>query len=224
MDGEALEIAVTESLWQDAFDSFDITFGDTTSDHLYRRHANFQKRQDGYGIDIPSDTADDVKSVTFDLTSESLDTTFEAADFKSGLENFVDVPDLPVEIGCKNCSTRGQVVLSQGAIKVDAKKIDSVSDGFSIDNIITGGYMELAAKGMGAHLDMFTRTAQSGSYKVSLFPLPILGFVIPGIGKAGAAFEPIIMVDFNISKPLEVTYGVDLMVSVLVFPMTCFLY
>ena len=219
-DGETLEVAVTESLWQDAFDRFDITFGHTTSDHVYRRHANFQKRQDESALDIPADTPDDVKSVTFDLAWETLDTTFEAADFLAGLENFVDSPDLPVEIGCKNCSTRGQMVLSQGAIKIDAKQIDLVpdfleggDDGRGIGKVVSGGFMELAAKGMGAHLEMFTRSAQSGSYQVGLFPLPILGFVIPGIGKAGATFEPTIMVDFNISKPLEVTYGADIMVS-----------
>jgi hypothetical protein len=220
-DGETLEIAVTESLWQEAFDSFDITFGHTTSDHLYRRHANFQKRQDGSAIEIPADTPEDVNSVTFDLSSEHLDTTFEAADFLAGLENFVDASELPVEIGCKNCSTKGQIVLSQGAIKIDAKQIDLVpdfleggDDGKGIGSVISGGYMELAAKGMGAHLEMFTRTAESGSYKVALFPLPILGFTIPGIGKAGASFEPTIMVDFNISKPLEVTYGADIMVTI----------
>jgi hypothetical protein len=233
MDGEALEIAVTESLWQDAFDTFDINFGHTTSDHLYRRHGDFQrmrkKRQDESSLEIPADTPDDVNTVTFDLSSEILDTTFEAADFLAGLEDFADVPTLPIEIGCKNCSTKGQIVLSQGAIKIDAKQIDLVpdfleggDDGKGIGSVITGGYMELAAKGMGAHLEMFSRSAQSGSYKVALFPLPILGFVIPGIGKAGAVFEPTIMVDLNISKPLEVTYGVDVMVSICTIPSSCY--
>jgi hypothetical protein len=223
-DGETLEIAVTESLWQEAFDSFDITFGHTTSDHIYRRHANFQKRQDSV-IVIPADAPEDVNSLTFDLSSERLDTTFKAADFLAGLENSADAAELPVEIGCKSCSTKGQIVLSQGAVKIDAKQIDLVpdfleggDDGKGIGSVISGGYMELAAKGMGAHLEMFTKIADSGSYKVALSPLPILGFTIPGIGKAGASFEPTIMVDFNITKPLEVTYGADIMV-IIQFPL-----
>jgi hypothetical protein len=228
-EGVALDLAVTEALWQDAFDNLDINFGHTRYDHIYRRHSDFsrarRKRQDNFTVEIPSDTPDNVTDVAFDLTSELLDTTFTAADFLTGLESIVNqptVPDLPIEIGCKNCSTRGQIVLTQGAIKIDTKQIDLVpdifeggDDGKEINSVITGGYMDLAVTGVGARLEMFARPVSSGSYEIALFPLPVLGFVIPGIGKAGASFEPKISLDFEIDGELAVGYGIDVAVSYL---------
>lgn len=230
-EGVALDLAVTEALWQDAFDNLDINFGHTRYDHIYRRHSDFsrarRKRQDNSTVEIPSDTPDNVTDVTFDLTSELLNTTFTAADFLTGLESIVNlptVPDLPIEIGCKNCSIRGQIILTQGAIKIDTKQIDLVpdifeggDDGKEINSVITGGYMDLAVTGVGARLEMFARPVSSGSYEIALFPLPVLGFVIPGIGKAGASFEPKISTDFEIDGELSVEYGIDVAVSYLLY-------
>lgn len=221
VDGEALELSVSKASWEDAFDTFDITFGHTTEDHLYRRHADFakirQKRQDT--VDIPADTPDSVVTAKFDLSSSVLDTTFAADAFLAGLQQVVPIPDLPIEIGCKNCTTRGQLELTQGAIKIDAAQIDLIpdvfqggDDGKEITSVITGGFMELAAAGMGAHLELFARPKASGAFEVALFSVPILGFVIPGVGKAGATFEPRVAVDFTISGGLEINYGIDVAV------------
>lgn len=220
-----LDLAVTESLWQDAFDNLDINFGHTQYDHIYRRHSDFlrarRKRQHETTLEIPTDTPKNVTDVNFDLANELLDTTFTAADFLTGLGD-VSVPniDLPIEIGCKNCSTRGQIILTQGAIKIDTKQIDVVpdifeggDDGKELNSVITGGYMDLAVTGMGARLEMFARPISSGSYEIALFPLPVLGFVIPGVGKAGASFEPKIAVEFEVDGNLEVDYGIDVAVS-----------
>lgn len=226
-EGVALDLAITEALWQDAFDRVDIDFGHTRYDHIYRRHSDFsrarRKRQDNLTIEIPPDTSNNVTDVTFDLTSELLNTTFTAADFLTGLENIVSLPtapDLPIEIGCKNCSTRGQIVLTQGAIKIDTKQIDIVpdvfeggDDGKEINSVITGGYMDLLVTGVGARLEMFARPQSSGSYEIAMLPLPVLGFTIPGIGKAGASFEPKISVDFEIEGDLAIDYGIDVAVS-----------
>lgn len=234
-EGVALDLAVTEALWQDAFDNLDINFGPTRYDHIYRRHSDFsrarRKRQDEMTVEIPSDTPDNVTDVTFDLTSELLEYTFTADDFLTGLDSIVNLPvnpDLPIEIGCKNCSTRGQIVLTQGAIKIDTKQIDLVSDifeggddGKDINSIITGGQMDLAVTGVGARLEMFARPIKSGSYEIALFPLPVLGFVIPGIGQAGASFEPKISADFEIDGELAVNYGIDVTVGNPFFACNC---
>lgn len=232
-EGMTLDLAVSEALWQDAFDNLDINFGHTRYDHIYRRHSDFSraraKRQDELKVVMPPETPDNVTDVKFDLTSELLNKTFTAADFLTGLESFIPVPgvavpDLPIEVGCKNCSTRGQIILTQGAIKIDTKQIDLVpdifeggDDGKKITNVITGGYMELAVKGVGARLEMFARPISSGSYEIALFPLPVLGFVIPGIGKAGASFEPKISVDFELDGQIAVNYGIDVAVCYLFF-------
>lgn len=154
-DGSALDLAVTKSLWQDAFDNVDITFGPAKYDHIYRRHSDFlwarRKRQDELTADEPLDIPQDGSDGPFDLASELLDYTFGADDFLAGLDSVANLsPRLPIDIGCKNCSTRGQIVLTQGAIKIDTKQIDLVldmfeggDDGKEIGSIITDGYMDL---------------------------------------------------------------------------------
>ncbi|KAF1945863.1 hypothetical protein EJ02DRAFT_395726 [Clathrospora elynae] len=220
-DREALELSMTKATWQDAFDEIEISFAHTTDDHLYRRHANFaniqQKRQNK--VNIPDKTPDNVTAATFDLASELLNTTFTANSFLAGIGDLVPLPDLPIEIGCKSCTTRGQLVLTQGAFKIDASQIDLIpdifqggDDGKEITSVITGGFMELVATGVGARLEMFARPAASGAFEIALFPLPILGFTIPGIGKAGAMFEPRIALDFQVGGALEVNYGLDVTV------------
>ncbi|KAJ4308075.1 hypothetical protein N0V94_009504, partial [Neodidymelliopsis sp. IMI 364377] len=229
--GVALDLAVTEALWQDAFDNIDITFGHTRYDHIYRRHSDFsrarKKRQDALDdaldVAMPLHVPGNSTGVLFDLASQVLNYTFSAADFLSGVDNVVvalpgiAVPDLPIEVGCRNCSTRGQIMISQGAIQIDTKQLDFVpdffegeDDGRDITSVITGGYVDLAITGLGARLDMFARPIESGSYEVSLFPLPILGFVIPGIGQAGASFEPRIEMEFDVDGEVDFTYGVDI--------------
>ncbi|KAH3919920.1 hypothetical protein HBH56_020460 [Parastagonospora nodorum] len=221
-DGKSLDLSVTEASWQDAFDKFDISFGHSTEDHLFRRHSDFakiRKRQDRFRVAIPEDTPDNVNTGTFDLKSELIDFPFPFESFLAGLGNIspVPIPQLPIEIGCKNCSTRGQIILSQGAIQIDASQIDLIpdfleggDDGKEISNLITGGFVELAAVGVGARVELFARPKASGAFEIALFALPVLGFVIPGIGKAGAVFEPRLAADFSIGGGFEITYGVDI--------------
>ncbi|KAI4945203.1 hypothetical protein J4E91_008181 [Alternaria rosae] len=222
-DGEALELSVSKTTWRAAFDHVDISFGHTIDDHIYRRHSDFarirNKRQNK--VDIPADTPDDVNTVSFDLSSELLDTTFPVEAFLSGIAGLVGAPDvpLPIEIGCKRCATSGQIALSQGAFNIDLSQIDLIpdifeggDDGKEISHVISGGFVELVATGVGATLDLFARPPSSGKFEVTLFQLPIAGFTIPGIGKAGAIFEPRLAFDFEISGTLEVNYGLQLTV------------
>ncbi|KAF2031012.1 hypothetical protein EK21DRAFT_64355 [Setomelanomma holmii] len=216
-DGEALELSVTEVSWQNAFDHLVISFGHTLDDHLFRKHSDFAKiRKKRQAIDIPTNTSDSVNTVIFNLSSQLIDKTFVADSFLVGLVQFAGIPTIPIEMGCKNCTTKGQVALTQGAIKIDTTQIDIIpdfleggDDGKEITNVITGGFMELAATGVGAHLEIFAKPKASGAFEIALFPVPILGFVVPGIGQAGAVFEPRIAVDFEISGGFELNYGID---------------
>jgi hypothetical protein len=209
-------------LWQDAFDQFEISFGHTTDEHLFRRHADFAKirKRQNFKVDIPKDTPNGTVTGTFDLSSAVIDTVFPAESFLAGIQDIVPIPDLPIEIGCKNCSTRGRLTLNQGAIKIDLSQIDLIpdifqggDDGKEIANLVSGGFIELVATGVGARIELFARPKKSGSFEVALFPIPILGFAIPGIGQAGASFEPRIAADFEITGGgFELTYGIDVTV------------
>jgi hypothetical protein len=209
---------VTPAPWNSAFSRFAISFGHTTSSHLFRRHSDFSsvrhKRQSPK-VEIPANTPDNVNDGTFDLSSQTLDKTFAVPDFLG-----LAVPALPIEFGCRNCSTRGQIALSQGAIQIDVSQIDLIpdflqggDDGKEISNLVSGGFVALTATNVGATLELFARPIQSGAFEVALASLPVLGFAIPGIGRAGAVFEPRIAGDFAINGGVELNYGVDLTVS-----------
>lgn len=222
-EGEGLELSITEASWPSAFDDFAVSFGHTTVDHLFRRHSTFSKtrKRQSFNVAIPGDTPDTKITATIDLKSELIDTTFAAPSFLSGLEALVPIPALPIEIGCRNCSTRGQVALTQGAIQIDVGQIDLIpdifqggDDGKEITSVITGGFIELSATGVGARLELFARPQQSGAFEISLFSLPVVGFVIPGIGRAGAVFEGRIVADYEISGGFELNYGIDVAVSI----------
>ncbi|KAL7770715.1 hypothetical protein CFE70_000653 [Pyrenophora teres f. teres 0-1] len=218
-NGTVLDLTTTKTTWDAAFNQLDLAFGHTKDQHLYRRHSDFAKlRKRQNTLAIPEDTPDSVTTALFDLKSELRDHVFNVKEFLKGVAD-VDIPDLPIEIGCKECSTRGKLALTQGAFKFDASQIDLIpdflqggDDGKSINKVITGGFMELVATGVGARVELFARPVRSGSFEVSLFSVPIVGFSIPGIGKAGAVFTPSIAADFEISGTLEVNYGVDLTV------------
>ena len=73
--------------------------------------------------------------------------------------------------------------------------------------------MEIMANNMEAYFELFARPKASGSFTLMLYPLPILGFSIPGVGRAGAVFESSISVDFEVQGKIEITYGMKLAVS-----------
>lgn len=232
-DGTALELSVVESLWKESFNRFEVGFGHTAEDHSFRRHSDFakvrRKRADDASvtvppISIPTDTPENVNQVTFDLNWQVDDKTFSPSDFTAGLPaGFVPLPDLsniPIEVGCKTCLTMGELVLSQGSIVVDVGQIDVVpdffeggDDGKSIGSVISGGFMELKANNMEGYFELFARPKANGSFMITLFGLPILGFTIPGVGRAGAVFEASLSADYEIAGGFEITYGMNLVVS-----------
>ncbi|EUC40949.1 hypothetical protein COCMIDRAFT_40810 [Bipolaris oryzae ATCC 44560] len=223
-DGEALDLSVKKTTWRQAFDRMDVTFGHTTDDHIVRRHADFamirSKRQNR--VAIPQNVSEDVNTALFDLNSEIVDKTFAVKDFLEILGAAVPLPSdlpvaVPIEIGCKRCATTGQLALNQGAFNIDLSQIDLIpdifqggDDGKEISSVISGGFVELVATGVGARLDLFARPSANGAFEIALIQLPIAGFVIPGIGNAGAIFEPRIAAEFEVSGGLEVNYGLEL--------------
>lgn len=220
-DSQSLELSVVQTLWENAFSHIAITFGHTTSPHLLRRHTSFAKvRAKRQNISIPSNTSSTISSAIFNLRSTFTDKTFKTEDFLLGLDQLLPIPQVPLEIGCKNCTTTGEITLTQGAFSIDTSQIDIVpdflqggDDGKSINNVITSGFFELAATNVAAHLELFAKPKTSGAYEIALFKVPVVGFVIPGIGRAGAVFEPRIAVDFEVSGGFELGYGVDVAVS-----------
>ncbi|KAF2727296.1 hypothetical protein EJ04DRAFT_404095, partial [Polyplosphaeria fusca] len=230
-DEFSLELFVTEAKFKEAFSHFNIDFGYTNEGHHLRRHEDFQKvrkRQESSKVmdpatitaapvAIPSDTAEDKTAASFDLSFQTLNSTFAPKDFLSPIQDVVAIPDLPVELGCNNCTTTGALSLTQGAFDIDLGNIDVLPDFIDGDSanvlsFIKSGFIELAVKDLSAHIDLFAKPKASGQFEVSLPSLPIVGFTIPGIGKAGVSFNASLQATYEVKGGVEVQYGFDVLV------------
>jgi hypothetical protein len=172
-------------------------------------------------VPVPEDTPEDKTLASFDLSWESIDEPFDISSFMLPVPVPVTTPyiNLPLEVGCKECSTTGTLELTQGGFNIDLKQVDLVPDFIGgkddkdIFNVITGGFVELSAKDMSAHFDLFARPRESGQFNLHLFTLPVLGFAIPGIGRAGVTPTLELSLDYEFEGPkkaIDLNYGFDL--------------
>ncbi|KAF2478229.1 uncharacterized protein BDR25DRAFT_338854 [Lindgomyces ingoldianus] len=163
---------------------------------------------------VPTNIPDDVNSASFNLAFQTLNSTFSAPSFLSGLEDLVGIPTLPVEVGCKNCTTTGYILLTQGNFDVNSGFIPTAlgnPEGLALQ-AFHSGFIELEANGLTAHIELFSKPKVSGQFALSLFDLPIVGFSIPKLGKAGVSFNATIQASYEVSGGIEATYGFDLWV------------
>lgn len=191
----SLHLSVEEVAWKNAFSKIDVDFGHTTDGHLLRRHSQFQRREDDVTTStsgsaasstitpapIPTSVDPDVTSATFDIAFSTIDSTFPVP-IPIGIAGNPDL--VALEIGCKNCTTSGCFLLTQGAFSLDTDKIDIVpefidgEEGTAFD-IITGGFVEIQANAVAAHIELRSIPAISAEFEFPLFPaLPIVGFSV----------------------------------------------
>ncbi|KAF2011857.1 hypothetical protein BU24DRAFT_465450 [Aaosphaeria arxii CBS 175.79] len=223
-DGLTLDLIIISKEWEEAFSSVTIDFGSTDESHIIRRHEDFRKlrmlrRQDPtptappqmLALSVPTDDPADIKNATLDIASSNINTTFGSDRFLSGLADLTAQPDLPVDIGCKNCTTTGNIVLSRGSIDVDMSTlIFGIDKGHKKPRLsaIKSGFFELAANDVSAHIELFAQLKRGGSYDIEYLAIPVVGFAIPNVGKAGLTYTAAIHAAFNMSdSPLELNTG-----------------
>lgn len=122
-------------------------------------------------------------------------------------------------MGCRNCSTTGTLLISQGSISIDMSKADVVpdvlegeDDNRDLFSVITGGFFELKADNVAAHLDMFARPQVGAEFEIPLPEIPITPFTIPGVGMAGVSFAPVINLKYEVTGGVELNFGFDVAV------------
>ena len=292
--------------------------------------------------EVPEDSDPNVHDVSFDINWESTNKTFRPDQFLMGLPvgySLTNLANLPLELTCKKCLTKGEIILSQGNIQIDTSalkaipdkikeipgmvasavpsfinsipgkmdeageklkdaaqpavsaiqaapsKIESIADGavgavtsvaggaigavtsaaaavpskvesffnsiptpeidlpdlnpfdkkakrgkrnamdrrtrmakrgvdFDLGKVVTGGFVELKANNMEAYFEMGAKPKSTGYFTFHVFELPILGFVIPGIGRAGAVFEALLEADYEFEGGFELDYGMNLVVCI----------
>ncbi|KAL5392887.1 hypothetical protein DPSP01_000582 [Paraphaeosphaeria sporulosa] len=281
--------------------------------------------------EVPEDSDPNVHDAKFDLKWEVTNKTFKPDEFLAGLPvgfTLTNMANLPLELTCKKCLTRGEIILSQGNIEIDTaalkaipdklkeipgmiasaipsaiaeigekmdeakdkleskvdqaadkvtskvgeavdkvtsiidavpSKVESVAEtavaaitsiagaveskaesiinnipiptklpdidlnpfdrrtkmakrgvDFDLGKVITGGFVELKANGLEAYFELGAKPKSTGYFTFRVLELPILGFVIPGVGRAGAVFEALLEADYEMEGGFEMSYGMNL--------------
>lgn len=232
---------VEEVRWHDAFHGFHISFGQTIEPLVQytnqgRLHGRRQESATPTSVDslvsslIPSDSNPSATSVSIDLSHEG-----DAEDWFPGLK--APGPELPIAIDCKDCITKGSLELSQGEWELldkdDLLRIDSFSEIFKL------GFVRFNIKDFLAHVELQISPSIEGSSSFALFSLTVPGVTgftvrpympkwyrcrpqadandwqLPGIGKAGLLLEPQLSLSWKLSGAIELTYGFQLEVRII---------
>ncbi|KAI9684748.1 MAG: hypothetical protein M1829_000123 [Trizodia sp. TS-e1964] len=129
-----------------------------------------------------------------------------SARYLSLIPGFNDTFPPEIELICRNCSTFGTLSLSQNSISINTTNLSDLS---------ISGYVNLNASGLGAIFELALNVnAGLGMWEqdIPLPVIPIAGFSIPGIARAGVTFEPLISLSMSLDAQLNLSTGFSLSV------------
>ncbi|KAF2796358.1 hypothetical protein K505DRAFT_359395 [Melanomma pulvis-pyrius CBS 109.77] len=204
-------LSIHETTWLRSFPARKIEFGHTSDRHYIHRHDRLSGRASGTqsmsGIIeaaastlIPTATPT-ANSVTFDLSSGAADTMFT---WPSG-----PGANLSITAGCKKCTTKGQLVITQGEIELMdiSDLLKPVLNHEQEIDFVQRGYFELELNGFEASVLLRAEPPTSVEFQYDLFSVPVHGFVIPKFGAAGVLFQPQLVFNLTINRAVELTWG-----------------
>jgi hypothetical protein len=184
-DDVRFSFIVQKTSFREAFTSKRIQFGQTSDVYYLRRHDRLLRRQTNSLVPsgvvaseastaIPSDTpTPTVESVTFDLTNDQKDSTF------SWSESIQSGPKAPLTVGCKECHTKGQMILTQG--EIDIPSLDDLETQFHNANdlqLISSGFLQLELNGFASSILLKAVPSTAVGFAYNLFSVPIRGFKV----------------------------------------------
>lgn len=206
-DDLMVELTVERMSWKKAFKSYSIEYGFSSEPHLLRRNDVLRRSEPTQTLSqlqtlVPT-SSPTATAVNVDLTHALINTEF---DLPVG-------PSLPVtSSGCKNCSTFGTMVLTQGKFEIDLEALDA-DNNTAATKLIKGGFVEMNFQNFGAYMELFTNLDATVDFSKSLLNnLPVLGFTIPGFGQAGFTFALDFIASFTLVAPVTLTYGFEVSV------------
>ncbi|KAN0083689.1 hypothetical protein V8E54_002777 [Elaphomyces granulatus] len=208
----AVYMKTVRCAWSDAFLSTHVSFSPRHHSEIQRRGERFEQRQQGTNTVAPGPTtALAFPSVSYASTlSQTAITTID----KQLINTVIFPPPNPVAtsisqgitVSCKNCSLGGSIEISQGSF--DLSGMDDIASFF------TSGSVEIIANGLFARLELGVdvNASQNVSLNMSLPPISLTAFQIPGI----VAFGPVLILPLNaqidLREEIDFSYGVEVLV------------
>ncbi|KAH7131777.1 hypothetical protein B0J11DRAFT_576735 [Dendryphion nanum] len=199
-------LLVEETSFRQAFPSTKLEFGQTTESHIFHRHDRLARRQkdviSAATTLVPSATPT-AESIRFDLSNDQTDTNFA---WPNGVPG---APKIPLTVGCKKCTTKGQLILTQGEIEFTSTStlLDQLFDDDVEMDFIKSGFFQLELNGFESSILLKATPSASLSFAYDLFTLPVMGLRIPKIGAAGVLFRPQIVFDIGVQGAIELNWG-----------------
>jgi len=234
-------LGTKETSWLKSYRTKKIEFGQTPDRHYLHQHNRLSRRQAkptststalhvvSAAVSLVPTATPTEESVTFDLSNDQNETTFS-------LPGGISVgPPLPITVGCKRCTTKGQLILTQG--EIDFVDLDDIRpQNFRDFDFIESGFFQLQLNGFESSILLRAIPSVSASLAYDLYTLPVRGFKvsrfapvqplnqatcstipqIKGIGAAGLLFQPQIAFDISVKGGVELTWGFK--VNVCSFP------
>ncbi|KAF2400864.1 hypothetical protein EJ06DRAFT_556361 [Trichodelitschia bisporula] len=227
-EGSRVLMWTTPSSFKESFDSISVDFGYTSARHSFGRHRDLARRAI---VSHPAEsssrnpsssvtsattsattTVSTVSSVSravvipaspsplplnrtlhFNLSSQAIDTKLPLI-----------IPEINATTKCKNCTTSGSLELVAGNFVLNTTNLTAPA------SVIQSGTVELKmTDGFRAHLEFKTTVAPKVQFSLDLFTVPVQGFTIPGLGRAGLNFVAGVTTVFDLDGGIEMTYGME---------------
>ena len=181
-----------------------IKFGQTSDRHYLHQHDRLSRRQAettrasestlatglvaSAALTLIPTATPTAESVSFDLSNDQTDTTFT---WPGGIEVG---PPFPITVGCKKCTTKGQLILTQG--EIDLTNFEELTDQlFDPDrdmDFIKTGFFELELNGFESSILLKASPSVSVPFTYDLFTVPVYGFKV-SIRTSGVGYRSFVV-------------------------------
>lgn len=175
-----------QTTWLKGFQTRKIKFGQTPDRYYLHQHDRLSRRQavttstseitlatrlvESAALTLIPTATPTAESVTFDLSNDQTDTTFT---WPGGIEVG---PPFPITVGCKKCTTRGQLILTQG--EIDLTDYTELLKQESLSDFIKTGFFELELNGFESSILLKASPSVSVPFTYDLFTVPVYGFKV----------------------------------------------
>ncbi|KAL8794368.1 MAG: hypothetical protein Q9195_003066 [Heterodermia aff. obscurata] len=228
-----IEMFATQISWKDGYRSMKVDFGASTQELSLRKHNELRKRQQttisatvspsaAFPVLPSSSPTPTIHEVTENIDLSYHDTTILPPNFPGVDSVTLHAPFVPhgITFGCKNCTAKGNIELSQGTFTLSTNDSDEsvfkrgvVNTTENIVHFIEDGIVEFNVLDFAAHIELESNVTLSKTLKTFHIPFPnitLTPWQIPGVASVGPIFSPNLVLGAKLASDLSFTYGFDL--------------
>ena len=187
-----IEMLASQIPWKDGYRSMKVDFGASTQDLTLRKHNKLRKRQQSRTTATVSPSGDfpvlpsSSPTPTIHEVTENIDLSYQNTVILPPAFPGVDsvtlhAPFVPhgITFGCKNCTAKGNIELSQGTFTLSTNESDDsifkrgvVNTTEEIVHFFEDGFVEFNVLDFAAHIELESNVTLSKTLKTFNIPFP----------------------------------------------------